>query len=48
MENSQVKVNSEQGGETPTGLQHYSDEQLAKEMRQRGFEVWKWDDLDWE
>lgn len=43
MENAQMKVNSEQGGATLTGLQRFTDEQLAKEMRRRGYEVTKWD-----
>ena len=45
MGNSAVKVESEQGGATLTGLQRYTDEQLAAEMRRRGFEVWKWKEL---
>lgn len=29
-------------------LQRYTDEELARELRSRGFEVWKWDSLpDW-
>ena len=29
-------------------LHTYTDEELATELRQRGFEVWKWDRLpDW-
>ena len=44
MENAQVKVNSEQCGATMAGLQCFTDEQLAKEMRRRGYEVTKWDD----
>lgn len=29
-------------------LSTYTDEELATELRQRGFEVWKWDRLpDW-
>lgn len=39
------KADSGRDGTTPTGLQSFTDEQLAEEMRRRGFEVWKWKDL---
>ena len=39
------KADSGRDGATPTGLQSFTDEQLAGEMRRRGFEVWKWKDL---
>jgi len=48
MKDAQVKVNGDTGQTPPTGLQAFTDEQLAAELESRGFEVWKWPrEKDW-